>query len=109
MLKIASHSAGASSCSRAGRASDAGVVYQDVHPSVGLAQVHSQGIDAGEIGHVTDNAFGAMPVTCELKRDLPNPRLIPTGEDDRCVHRRQLAGNRVTDTATASGYDSDQP
>jgi hypothetical protein len=91
----------------AGRASNAGIVYQNVDASVGFAKMLAQRFHAGKVGQVTADAFGTMAAAGQVACHLLDARLVTTRANDGRFHERQLVDNGMANAAAASGHDSD--
>ncbi len=68
----------------------------------------AQSVNAGEVGNVAANALRPVSPCSKIGGDLLDPGLVPAGEDNRRVHRRQLASYGVSDAAASSGHHRDR-
>jgi hypothetical protein len=91
----------------AGRASNAGIVYQNVDASIGFAKMLTQRFHAGKVGDVTGDAFDTMAVAGQVACHRLHASLITTRENDGRFHERQLVDDGMANAADASGHDGD--
>jgi hypothetical protein len=85
------------------RASDAGVVDQDVDAAERFHRGRARLLDLGKVGHVAGDSLRLAAVV-ELARGLLRERAVAVPDGDRGARIQEPLDNRAADALRAAGY-----